>query len=129
MNINSKGNLPVRTWIFRIAYTTTMSYFRKNKPQTQYEDMMRLDSISVYSAEEVTLQNSQQKQFYDALNFSKPSYRQVITLRKIKGFSTKETASILKCSEGRVKMTLSRALTVFKRELEKGGISNETLFQ
>ena len=53
----------------------------------------------------------------------------MITLRKIKGFSTKETASILKCSEGRVKMTLSRALAAFKKELEKGGISNETLFQ
>jgi RNA polymerase sigma-70 factor (ECF subfamily) len=124
-----KGKSSVRTWIFRIAYTTTMSYFRKNKPQTQYEDTLRLDSTSGFSAEEVTLQNSQQKQFYDALGSLKPSYQQIITLREIKGFSTKETASILKCSEGRVKMTLSRALSAFKKELEKGGITNETLFQ
>ena len=51
----------------------------------------------------MTLQNSQQKLFYDVLGSLKPSYQQVITLREIKGFSTKETAAILKCSEGRVK--------------------------
>ena len=124
-----RGKSSVRTWIFRIAYTTTMSYFRKNKPQAQYEDILRLDSTSGFSAEEVTLQNSQQKQFYDALGSLKPSYQQIITLREIKGFSTKETATILNCSEGRVKMTLSRALSAFKKELEKGGITNETLFQ
>jgi RNA polymerase sigma-70 factor, ECF subfamily len=124
-----KGRSSVRTWIFRIAYTTTMSYFRKNKPKTHYEDTLRLDSKYVSSAEEVAFQNSQQKQFYDALGSLKPSYRQTIILREIKGFSTKETATILKCSEGRVKMTLSRALLAFKNELEKGGITSETLFQ
>ena len=123
------GKSSVRTWIFRIAYTTTMSYFRKNKPQAQYEDTLRLDSTSGFSAEEVTLQNSQQKQFYDALGSLKPSYQQMITLREIKGFSTKETAAILKCSEGKVKMTLTRALSAFIKELEKGGITNESLFQ
>ena len=50
-----KGKSSVRTWIFRIAYTTTMSYFRKNKPQTQYEDMMRLRWLKILSIIPLTL--------------------------------------------------------------------------
>lgn len=120
-----KGDSLVKTWIFRIAYTTTMSYFRKKNPITYY-----FDSYSVKherSSEEVVLLNSQQKQFYEALNQLKPSYQQVIILQKIQGFFTKETSAVLNWSEGKVKMSLLRALDAFKKELEKGGFTNETL--
>ena len=124
-----KGQSSVKTWLFRIAYTTTMSYFRKKKPVAYYFDSKftqpQMDSLP----EEVVLLNMQQKQFYEALNYLKPSYQQIIILRRIKGFSTVETSLILKCSEGTVKMRLSRALSAFKNELEKGGITNETLIR
>ena len=124
-----KGESSVKTWIFRIAYTTTMSYFRKKNPLFYYIDTNILCSKHDTSPEEIALLNSQQKQFYDALRGLKPSYQQVIILRKIQGFSTKEASAILHCSEGKVKMTLSRALAVFKKDLEKGGVTNETLIR
>lgn len=124
-----KGDSLVKTWIFRIAYTTTMSYFRKKNPITYYFDLHTHHAKHERSSEEIALLNSQQKQFYEALHQLKPSYQQVIILRYIQGFSTKETASILKWSEGKVKMTLSRALAAFKKELEKGGFTNETLIR
>lgn len=124
-----KGQSSIKTWIFRIAYTTTMSYFRKKNPLTYYLDMYILSSKHNTPTEEIALLNSQQKQFYEALRRLKPNYQQVIILRKIQGFSTKETSSILHCSEGKVKMSLSRALAVFKKELEKGGFTNETLIR
>lgn len=122
-----KGDSLVKTWIFRIAYTTTMSYFRKRNPITYYFDMH--NPKHERSSEEIVLLNTQQKQFYEALNQLKPSYQQVIILRKIQGFSTKETSAILNWSDGKVKMSLSRALTAFKKELEKGGVTSETLIR
>jgi len=124
-----KGQSSIKTWIFRIAYTTTMSYFRKRNPLTYYMDTDYLSTKHSTSPEETVLLNSQQKQFYKALRRLKPSYQQVITLRKIQGFSTKEASFILDCSEGKVKMSLSRALVAFKKELEKGGFTNEALIR
>lgn len=124
-----KGESSVKTWIFRIAYTTTISYFRKKNPLTYYIDTNIFSTKHNKSTEEIALLNSQQKHFYEALHQLKPSYQQVIILRKIQDFSTKEAASILHCSEGKVKMSLLRALTAFKKELEKGGFTNETLIR
>ena len=120
-----KGQSSVKTWIFRIAYTTTMSYFRKKNPLTYFIDLNLLKDDT--SPEKIALLNSQQKQFYEALRELKSSYQQVIILRRIEGFSTKETSSILNWSEGKVKMSLSRALAAFKKELEKGGFTYESL--
>lgn len=124
-----KGQSSVKTWLFRIAYTTTISYFRKKQPLTHFLDTALLRSKHDLSPEETTLLNAQQKEFYAALQRLKPSYQQVIVLRKIQEFSTLETATILAWSEGKVKMSLSRALAAFKKELEKGGFTNETLFR
>ncbi|MBO1915512.1 hypothetical protein J4G37_63120, partial [Microvirga sp. 3-52] len=81
-----KGQSSVKTWIFRIAYTTTISYFRKKNPLTYFIDLNMLKDDT--SPEKIALLNSQQKQFYEALRVLKPSYRQVIILRRIQGFST-----------------------------------------
>lgn len=124
-----KGQSSVKTWLFRIAYTTTISYFRKKQPLTHFLDTALLRSKHDLSPEETTLLNAQQKEFYAALQRLKPSYQQVIVLRKIQEFSTLETATILAWTEGKVKMSLSRALAAFKKELEKGGLTNETLFR
>lgn len=125
-----KGDSSVKTWIFRIAYTTTMNHFRKKNPLMYYFDVHVFDSERhTTSAEETALLNSQQKQFYEALSRLKKSYQQVIILRKIQGFSTKEASAILNWSEGKVKMSLSRALQAFKKELEKGGFSIETFIR
>lgn len=121
------GDSHVKTWIFRIAYTTTISYLRKKHPVLYYFDLHAYTPKNERSSEEIVLLNSQQKQFYEALHQLKPSYQQVILLRKIQGFSTKEASAILNWSEGKVKMSLSRALAAFKKELEKGGFSNEIL--
>lgn len=124
-----RGESSVKTWIFRIAYTTLMSYFRKKSPVTYYFDMNKQSFKFQPSAEEIVLLDLQQKQFYEALFRLRKNYQQVIILRKIQGLTTKEVSSILLWSEGKVKMSLSRALTAFKKELEKGGVTSETLIR
>lgn len=124
-----KRDSSVKTWIFRIAYTTTISYLRKKNPLIFYLDLKIYEFSSSYSSEETVMLNDQQRQFYETLHRLKRNYKQVIILRHIQGLSTRETAFILGCSEGKIKMDLSRALITFKKELEKGGITNETLIR
>lgn len=57
----------------------------------------------------------------------KPSFRDVIILRKIKEFSIGETAEILDCSEAKVKVDLFRALKILCKELEKEGFRYEAI--
>lgn len=124
-----KGNSSVKTWIFKIAFTTTMSHFREKNPIYHLFNMNTDDITYNPSSEETVLLNSQHQYFYEALHRLKKNYQQVIVLRKIHDFSTEEVSSILHWSEGKVKMTLSRALVAFKKELEKEGITNETLLR
>lgn len=122
-----KGESAVKTWIFRIAYTTTIDYFRANKGHLYYLNLNYLKAAR--SSEEEMLLHAEQQQFYEILKNLKPNYQQVIILREIKAFSTKETAEVLNWSEGKVKMTLLRALKQFKKDLMKGGFSNETIIR
>lgn len=65
------------------------------------------------------------KELYIALNRMKQSYREVIILRKIKGFSIKETSEVLSWSESKVKSTLHRAIPALEKLLHEEGFLNE----
>ncbi|WJY27276.1 RNA polymerase sigma factor [Sporosarcina trichiuri] len=122
-----EGRSAVRTWIFRIAYTTAMNHFRQKQPLLHYlgTDFGLFGTHP--SSEEAVMLSEQEAAFYEALCKLKKNQQQVILLRHIQGFSTKDTAAILDSSESKVKMTLKRALDAFKTELEKGGMSRDTL--
>ena len=64
-------------------------------------------------------------QLYLSLQQLKASYREVILLRKLKDFSTKETTTILGWSESKVKMNLKRALEAIKIGIRKQGYTKE----
>lgn len=117
-----KGNAQVKTWILRIAYTTTMNYFRKKHPIAALFDL----SISEKSAEDTFLKENDLEELYQAIAKLKLSYQQVIVLRKLQQLSVRETAAVLHWSESKVKMTLLRALKKLQELLkEQGGVSNE----
>lgn len=118
-----KGESSAKTWLFRIAYTSTMSHFRKNKPLVTFFNLK--DKVTEIP-EDIMIRNEQVKYLYGVLFKLKPTYQQVIILREIKGFSTKETADILHWSEGKVKMQLSRALNTMRKILEESGYDYET---
>ncbi|GKV70145.1 RNA polymerase subunit sigma [Sporosarcina sp. NCCP-2716] len=122
-----EGKAAAKTWIFRIAYTTTMNHYRKKHPLTHYLDRELPLLGTQPSSEETAILSEQEAEFYEALRRLRKSHQQVIMLRHIQGFSTKDTAAILGSSEGKVKMSLKRALDAFKSELEKGGMSRDTL--
>lgn len=120
-----KGDAEFKTWLYRIAYTTTVNYFRKKRPVTTF---FGLSPINEKSAEESFLEQNDLEALYQAISKLKLNYQQVIILRKIQQLSVKETASVLKWSESKVKMTLSRALKKLQHHLNEGGaVNNEQI--
>lgn len=117
----------VKTWLFSIAHNVTKDYFRKKHPLQHYLGLTMEEKDYKPIPEQIVAMNFQTEQLYKAIQQLKPSYRHVIILRKLKEFSTAETAIVLNWSESKVKMTLKRALVELKNELIKGGITNEIL--
>ena len=117
----------VKTWLFSIAHNVTKDYFRKKHPLQHYLGLTMEEKDYKPIPEQIVAMNFQIEQLYRAIQQLKPSYRHVIILRKLKEFSTAETALVLNWSESKVKMTLKRALVELENELIKGGVTNEFL--
>lgn len=115
----------VKTWLYSIAHNVTKDYFRKKHPLRHYLGLTMREADDKPIPEQIVTMNVQNEQLYKSIQQLKPSYRQVIILRKLKEFSTTETALILNWSESKVKMTLKRALVELKNQLIKGGVTNE----
>lgn len=120
-----RGEAQPKTWLVKIARNLTIDYLRKKKPiQTMLELFTNRPTHAPSPSEIVTSMENKQEILL-ALQSLNRSYREVIILRKIQAFSTKETAHILGWSESKVKVTLHRALKSLKATLQKGGFAHE----
>lgn len=118
-----------KTWLFSIAHNLTVDFLRKRKPALILKEMFHLQKDSVPLPEEIVRIKEESYELYKALGELKDTYRKVIILRKIKGFSIEDTAMILSWSESKVKSTLFRALPALKKQLLKEGYSSEEAIQ
>ncbi|WP_308417936.1 RNA polymerase sigma factor [Halalkalibacter okhensis] len=96
-----------------------VDYLRKKRPIHLLQDLLNVKRDKNPLPEEVVQIKESTKELYYALGSLKQAYREVIFLRKMKGFSIKETAEILKWSESKVKSTLSRAIVSLEKALQK----------
>ncbi|MDX8365161.1 RNA polymerase sigma factor [Cytobacillus sp. IB215665] len=117
-----KNKEKIETWLFQIAHNITMDYIRRKKFNVleQLIPLSREKEINP-STERAIIITENCKELYDALSKLKPTYRKIITLRKIEELSITETSKVLGWSESKVKSTLSRAIKALRAELEKGG--------
>ncbi|MDX8366044.1 RNA polymerase sigma factor [Cytobacillus sp. IB215665] len=112
----------VETWLFQIAHNISINYIRRKK--LNVVERIRLSSNGkevAPSIENTIIINEDFKELYQALIKLKPSYREVIILRKVEELSIKETSEILGWKESKVTTTLSRALKELQKKLEAGG--------
>ena len=97
-----------KTWLIRIVINECYSILRKKK-------------ISFYN-KEITLEEADSNDYselYKALNELPADYRVTVVLYYIEGYSVKETAQILKVTEGTVKSRLSRGRKKLRGFLEE----------
>ena len=97
-----------KTWLIRIVINECYSILRKKKN-------------SFYN-EEITLEEADSNDYselYKALNELPADYRVTVVLYYIEGYSVKETAQILKVTEGTVKSRLSRGRKKLRGFLEE----------
>lgn len=119
----------LKTWLFSIAHNTSIDYLRKKNPLRHYLGLSLNEHDSAPLPPQLMVLNEQQTTLSCAIQSLKPTYRQVIILRKIKEFTTKETGEVLGWSDSKVKSTLQRALQQLKTTLIQGGFDYETLIQ
>lgn len=111
--VNYKGEAPFKTWLYSIAKNSTYDHFRKKQTLMCLNENDRLEKEELLP--ENIIEMEEQKQIlYRAIMELKPSYRDIVILRKVKGYQTSESASILGWTEAKVKVTLHRALLTLK---------------
>lgn len=113
-----KGESSYKTWLYSIARNITYDHYRKKRTIQFLKDLIHLERKEPVP-EEIMEMKEQTQALYQAIMGLKLSYREIIILRKIKGYQISETAAILGWIEGKVKTTLHRALHALKNKLSQ----------
>jgi RNA polymerase sigma-70 factor, ECF subfamily len=117
---NYRGESSYKTWLYSIARNVIIDNYRKKRKINCLIDLdLSLSDQNQLVPEEVLDRKEKTQILYRAIMELKLPYREIIILRKIKGYSTVETADILGCAEGKVKVTLHRALQRLRDKLNR----------
>ncbi len=120
-----RGDAALGTYLTRIAINLSLNEIKKQKRQRSHtyntinkEDNERdlLQNLPNYDDEHEARDTQELVQM--ALGRLEPKFRSVIILRMLEGFSTKETAEILKVPLGTILSRLTRAQDKLKKELK-----------
>lgn len=119
-----KGNSSPKTWLFTIARNLAVDRKRKNAKELTKKQNSQIfaKTKEEMSPDLIYEQNEQTNEIMEAIMSLKKDYRDVVFLRAIKEFSIAETASILKCSSAKVRVTYHRALKMIQNQLKGGEI-------
>ena len=113
-----------RAWLYTIARNTVYDYVKRKKI-VQFITLGKKEySAAEYYEPEVWVERDEQNyELYKALGKLTFDYRQAIVLRKIEGYSIKDTAQILGWNESKVKNATERGMKKLTELL--GGEVNE----
>lgn len=112
-----RGDSEVRTWLFVIARNTVRSHLARKKPISGGEEELLKIASSEDSPEQIVTDRERLGLIQKALLQLNETQRTIVILRNIHGYSTKETARVLKCTETKVKVELFRALRKLRKIL------------
>jgi len=118
----------LKSWIFQITRRSINDHYRKKK-FVSVEMILPLFKSNEKSPEEKIELESTKDLIYFSIKKLKPKYRDVFILRAIHELSVSETAEILECSEGNVRVNYHRAIQQLKSYIQKEltrGEYNET---
>ncbi len=113
-----RGDAEISTYLTRIAINLSLNEIkrRKRKSFLEFRDLNESD-LSDEDNQSVAHQSEDNELIYGAIQNLKPDFRAVVVLRLIDGYSTSETAEILKIPVGTVLSRLARAQEKLKQIL------------
>jgi RNA polymerase sigma-70 factor (ECF subfamily) len=108
------------TWLYQIVTNLCIDYLRKksNKGHADIDALGGLPDLDSNPEEQYGTQETRHR-VRDCMDLLPAKYRAVLTLRDIQGFSSKETASILGCTNATARWRLHRARKMFKEIWEQ----------
>ncbi|RLD88903.1 MAG: hypothetical protein DRJ09_07495 [Bacteroidetes bacterium] len=111
-----KGDSALGTYLTRIAINLSLNALKKQKTH-KTNDLSKMEYQ--LSGEDITESVDNREVIENALAQLEPEFRSVVVLRLVEGYSTKETAELLKLPLGTVLSRLSRAQNKMKALLKK----------
>ena len=126
-----RGDADLKTWIYRIAINQARNRWRwwrrrrrdvtvsLDMPDSHTEQPLSasLRATNARDPEQETLAHERERAICNALRSLGRSYREVVILRDVEGFTYEEIASTLEISIGTVKSRLSRGRQELRRKL------------
>lgn len=107
----SKGTF--KAWLYRIAHNLLVDHYRSQKEKVSLDDINDLPSTTD-SSEQTLIEQQQVMQLKQALLRLDERSRDVLICRYVSEMSHRETARMLKLSEGNVRVIQMRALEKMK---------------
>lgn len=116
-----------KTWLYTIGRNLTLNHLRKQKwiSGSSIDECTHIAAPSDIEIEYI--KKEQNLELYRTLDKLKPDYRQVLYLAYIEGFSTDETARIMRKSHRQIGNLLYRAKKALREQLGKEGSTYEKL--
>jgi len=102
-----------KTWLTRILLNECYGMLRSRRNTVSYDEYMSSGSAEEPSAEEAL----EPPEVFEAVRQLPERFRLPVILHYLNGFTVKETAELLACSEGAAKMRLSRARELLRKTL------------
>ncbi|WP_342472577.1 RNA polymerase sigma factor [Metasolibacillus sp. FSL H7-0170] len=117
-SITFRGDANIKTWLVTIARNSVYDYYRRKRLIQFIPFIVNYEGTEeTYTPEAWLLKQAADAELYAALGQLKLAYRECIVLRKIEGYSIKETAKILRCSETQVRNRTERGMKALQKLL------------
>jgi RNA polymerase sigma-70 factor (ECF subfamily) len=112
-----RGESAVGTYLTRIAINLSINELRRRQRRNQFYSSSNDELYDIADPDSGTGENENMELVQRAIEKLTPKFRSVIVLRLIDGYSTEETAKILKLPLGTVLSRLARAQQKLKQIL------------
>lgn len=115
----------LRAYLFKMTRNRAVDYLRRHRREVPLEDVENV--LSTPGPEEEQFRREREEALYRSMQLLPDSYREVLELIWLRGFSAEQTARILGKTAKQVYNLHARAKIALKAILEKEGITREDI--
>ncbi|MBT4277222.1 RNA polymerase sigma factor [Candidatus Falkowbacteria bacterium] len=110
----------IKAFLYRVSRNAVIDFYRKNygKETVDLEDHNIIDNLKADNLIEKIDTKAQVKEIIEKLDSIKEEYKEVILLRFVEEYSTKEIAEVMGRSKGATRVLLHRAMEALRSKVK-----------